>query len=91
MTDFADYLVVEDEYDSEPDADDYIFVGNEFLSQSGRPSPFIRKYSNEVSLPKFITVWIPNFSKVQKISDYRPFFVIEGSLDYFINMQSRRQ
>ncbi|KAK2703087.1 hypothetical protein QYM36_018370 [Artemia franciscana] len=91
LTDFADYLVVEDEYDSEPDADDYIFVGNEFLSQSGRPSPFIRKFSNEVSVPKFITVWIPSFSKVQKISDYRPFCLIEGSLDYFINMQRRRQ
>ncbi|KAK2718414.1 hypothetical protein QYM36_005653 [Artemia franciscana] len=84
LTDFVDYLIVEDEYKSESDLVDYVLIGNEISSQFGKLSPFIRKYSGETSLPKFITVWIPNFSNMKNISIVRPFCLIEGSLSYFV-------
>ncbi|KAK2706350.1 interferon-induced very large GTPase 1-like [Artemia franciscana] len=91
LTDFVDYLIVEDEYKSESDLVDYELVGNEMSSQFSKLSPFIRKYSGETSLPKFITVWIPNLSNMKNISSVRPFCLIEGSLTYFVEIQQSRQ
>ncbi|XP_065564372.1 uncharacterized protein LOC136029849 isoform X1 [Artemia franciscana] len=90
LTDFVDYLIVEDEYKSESDLADYVHIGNEISSLFSKLSPFIRKYSGETSLPKFITVWIPNLSNMKNISIVRPFCLIEGSLGYFVEIQRRQ-
>ncbi|XP_065576708.1 uncharacterized protein LOC136037803 [Artemia franciscana] len=73
LTDFIDYLVIEDE----------------FISGTNKHSYFMNKYSRETRLPQFVTVWIPNLPNAT--SNRNPFFLIEGSLHYFVEIQRSRQ
>ncbi|KAK2709411.1 hypothetical protein QYM36_013169 [Artemia franciscana] len=73
LTEFTDYLIVEDE----------------FISKSNKVSHFMGVYSPEKILPQFITIWIPSFQSAR--SNHRPFYLIEGSIDYFSGIQRNQQ
>ncbi|XP_065575282.1 uncharacterized protein LOC136036875 isoform X3 [Artemia franciscana] len=68
---------------------DYLLVEDEYQSDLKKESSFISKYSSQNFLPKFITVWIPSLRKLKKSTeiDRRSFYIIEGPLKYLIEQK----
>ncbi|KAK2703996.1 hypothetical protein QYM36_017678 [Artemia franciscana] len=83
LTKFVDYLIIEDESVSRSD-----FVDNSEIFEA---SSFISKYSCEISVAKFITLWIPKASNVKNVLIDNRLCLIEGSLDSFIEIQQNHQ
>ncbi|XP_065583796.1 interferon-induced very large GTPase 1-like [Artemia franciscana] len=69
---------------------DYLVVEDIFTSESSNFSHFVSSYSHIQGLPRFNTVWIPSLRKAI-VKNCHPFCLIEGSLDYFIEIQQNHQ